>query len=150
MQRKILCSRCRNPWAGQDLLLGFNIFYAAVFSIEAGMRLLAQGPLGYVWQHSDWAWNWLDMFAARPNQKGSSLALGPRPRPSSDFDPNCQSRHLSGPCRPYLLINTSNRLHHLQNVSNPDCIMAQRDIAASSLAALIQERSSSLHGWSSS
>lgn len=50
---------------GQDLLLGFNIFYAAVFSIEAGMRLFVQGPLGYVWQHSDWAWNWLDMFAAR-------------------------------------------------------------------------------------
>lgn len=49
-------------FAGQDLLLGFNIFYAAVFSIEAGMRLLSQGPLAYVWQHSDWAWNWLDMF----------------------------------------------------------------------------------------
>jgi len=74
---KILCSRCGNPWAGQDLLLGFNIFYAAVFSIEAGMRLLSQGPLAYVWQHSDWAWNWLDMFAARPNQKGSSLASRP-------------------------------------------------------------------------
>eukprot|EP00435_Cladocopium_sp_Y103_P011969 s2829_g3.t1 len=52
----------RDNFAGQDLLLGFNIFYAAVFSIEAGMRLFSQGPIGYVWQHSDWAWNWLDMF----------------------------------------------------------------------------------------
>jgi len=52
----------RDNFTGQDLLLGFNIFYAAVFSIEAGMRLFVQGPLGYVWQHSDWAWNWLDMF----------------------------------------------------------------------------------------
>ncbi|CAK9079418.1 unnamed protein product [Durusdinium trenchii] len=49
-------------FSGQDVLQGFNTFYAAIFSVEAGMRLVACGLYRYVWASQDWAWNWLDVF----------------------------------------------------------------------------------------
>ena len=39
---------------GQDILLGFNTFYATVFTVEAFMRLIAQGIYGYIWASPDW------------------------------------------------------------------------------------------------
>ena len=52
-------------FAAEDLLLGINTFYAAMFSIEAAMRLTANGVMDYVWLSQDWSWNWLDIFAPR-------------------------------------------------------------------------------------
>jgi len=39
-----------------------NVSYAALFTIEAFLRLVAAGPVSYVWLSDDYAWNWLDVF----------------------------------------------------------------------------------------
>ncbi|CAJ1382564.1 unnamed protein product [Effrenium voratum] len=48
--------------SGEEIFLGIHIGYAVVFSVEVCLRLFAEGFWPYVWQSSDWAWNWLDIF----------------------------------------------------------------------------------------
>lgn len=48
--------------SGQDVLQGFNTFYAAIFSVEAGMRLVACGLYRYVWASQDWA-SWISILS---------------------------------------------------------------------------------------
>eukprot|EP00438_Fugacium_kawagutii_P028216 Skav200385 [mRNA] locus=scaffold2518:419715:420398:- [translate_table: standard] len=44
------------------LFTTINVSYAALFSFEVALHLIAAGPTAYLWQSDDVRWNWLDLF----------------------------------------------------------------------------------------
>lgn len=54
--------------ASQDVTIELTLFtiinvsYAALFSFEVVLHLIAAGPTAYLWRSDDVSWNWLDIF----------------------------------------------------------------------------------------
>jgi len=48
--------------AGIEFFTTLHTMHSLLFTLEVCLRLTADGCRKYVWESSDWAWNWLDIF----------------------------------------------------------------------------------------
>ncbi|CAE7935355.1 Cacna1f [Symbiodinium sp. KB8] len=48
--------------SGIEFFTTLHTMYSLLFTLEVCLRLTADGCRKYVWESSDWAWNWLDIF----------------------------------------------------------------------------------------
>ncbi|CAE7506213.1 CAC [Symbiodinium natans] len=48
--------------SGVSVFTTLHTMYSLLFTVEVCLRLTADGFWKYVWESSDWAWNWLDIF----------------------------------------------------------------------------------------